>query len=184
MQACGTREKVVSQAGGSEKQKLKGLRPRFRANAFGVVCHESIRKKSFETATRHLFRHLDEAGQLKNNPLVRRFFATDPAASSAREDDQGALEHIHSVVREAAEHFKDVDMRAGNEARALRLQVIVTRNVLQRQPIPQVARFLKVSSGYCYRERSSICERIAQYINPVIAVQQPATTDQWGSPFL
>jgi tetratricopeptide (TPR) repeat protein len=119
---------------------------------------------SFEVAAAHLFRHLHEPRHLKNNPLVQRFFRDRASGRLIRSQERVAIERIYEMVRKAAQSCRQADVAAHEHERALRQHTIVTRNLLDRRPLAEVARALGISTRQCYRERTEICERIARHI--------------------
>jgi hypothetical protein len=120
---------------------------------------------SFNAAAKHLFRHLHEARALRKNPLVRRFFENPEIGGLPGSRDRAVLARIHELVRRAADEFRDADLAAGDDERALRHHAIVTLGLLQRRSMQEVAASLGLSEGYCYRERAAICRRIAAYFH-------------------
>ena len=117
-----------------------------------------------EDAVRHLFRYLTDAGHLKYNPLVRQFFR-DPITGHFLSDEQEtALKFVRDLVREAAEECRKADIIAQKHERAQRHAAIFSLNVLQCQPLPDVARALGISRRRCYRERSDFLRRIGTRI--------------------
>jgi tetratricopeptide (TPR) repeat protein len=119
---------------------------------------------SFEVATKHLFRHLHEPDNLRDNPLARCFFETTGALGTTRVADRLALERIHGLLRAAAEFCRDEDLAAGNAERARRQHAIAIEGCLEGKAVRTVARALGISSTQYYRERADICARLARYL--------------------
>lgn len=119
---------------------------------------------SFEAAAKHLFRHLHEPHVLRKNPLVSHFFEQRSPDGAGQISERSAVDRIHQLVREGAEHFRAADIAANQDERALRQHTIVVRQCLERRPIHDVAASLNISYRHCYRERAEIARRVARYI--------------------
>jgi hypothetical protein len=119
---------------------------------------------SFDTAAKHLFRHLHEERALWSNPLVCRFFDETASGNSGYVRDRSGLDQVHQLVRDGADRCRDADRIAGREERALRQHAIIMLQCLEQRPIQQVAAELGISYRHCYRERADICQRVARYI--------------------
>jgi hypothetical protein len=116
--------------------------------------------KTFDAAVRHLFRYLDDIGQLQRNPIAKPFFdAANASQSPARARE--VLAELRGLVMELAERFRDEDAEAGNDAHAGRQLAIVKMQYFDGVPLRDVATSLHVSPKHCYRERAIICRRIA-----------------------
>lgn len=121
---------------------------------------------TFNAAARHFFRCLHDPRALRNNPLVAHLFKGDTITGLAQaRDERGAARRIHQLVREAAGYCRDSDLAAGKGARALRQHAIVMLQCLEQRPVREVATALGISYYHCYRERASICLRIARYVS-------------------
>jgi len=118
---------------------------------------------SFNVAAKHLFRHLHEPRALRRNPLVRHFFESPAIDGLGHVRERAALDRIHNLVRQGAEHCRDADLMAGKDEFAARQYAIVTQ-CLEQRPIREIAAALGISYQYCYRERAKICRRVARYI--------------------
>jgi hypothetical protein len=118
----------------------------------------------FNLAAKHLFRHLHEPRALRRNPLVRHFFDNPAIGGLGRVRARAVLDRIHDLVRQGAEHCRDVDLIEGKDERALRQHAIVLLQCFEQRPMREIAARLGISYGYCYRERAEICRRIARYI--------------------
>ena len=117
-------------------------------------------EKQFERSAKHLFRYLQNAGQLRRNPIVRRFFDDPTVGGFGAARDRAVLARIHQLIREAADYYRDTDLRAGEPNRALRQHAIVMQQCLGGASVPVVAADLGISANLCYRERARICRRI------------------------
>jgi hypothetical protein len=124
-----------------------------------------VTSASFNSAAKHLFRHLHDARSLRKNPLVRQFFVSAAAEGSRGVTDQLALARIHEVVRHSANRCRDADLMEGRDRRAQHQHAIITQQCLGRRPISVVATELGISYKHCYRQRSEICRRIARYVS-------------------
>ncbi|GAC1573080.1 MAG: hypothetical protein NVS3B7_04100 [Candidatus Elarobacter sp.] len=129
---------------------------------------------SFDVAARHLFRHLDEPGRLRRNPLVRRFFE-DSGGRMTRARAKAALALIVRIIEQGAEHVRALDAAAGEDERAYRQHTILRRTYIERAPILTIASDLGLSIRQYYRERSAICARIARYVESFDARVATAT---------
>lgn len=121
-------------------------------------------KPTFAAAAKHLFRHLHDAQSLRKNPIVRRFFAETTIEELGGARERTVLKLIHSIVREAAERYRNEGCRSGKDQTTLLEYKILTMQCLERIPIREVAASLGISYYYCYRRRANICRRIAQYV--------------------
>lgn len=121
---------------------------------------------SFKAAAKHLFRHLHYARALRSNPLVSQLFesAAGSGLSSIR-DERAVLSRIHELVRLGAIFYRDLDIAAGKTERAQRQYAIITLQCLGQRAIREVASALGISYYHCYRERATICRRVAAYIS-------------------
>ncbi|MGA8533495.1 MAG: hypothetical protein WB615_05255 [Candidatus Tumulicola sp.] len=93
---------------------------------------------------------------------MRRFFA-DPAVTELGDSrERCVLEHIHELIRNAAERYRDRGCKAGRDQSTLLEYKILTMQCLERRPIREVAAALGISSYYCYRRRANICRHVAR----------------------
>jgi hypothetical protein len=118
---------------------------------------------SFAVAAKHLFRHLHDADALRKNPLVRGYFGNGVGGLSKTSDAAG-LARIHDVVRRGVERCRDADVLEGHDEHAFRQHAIVTLQCIERHTMREVAATLGISYAHCYRERASICRRVARYV--------------------
>ncbi len=118
----------------------------------------------FAPAAKHLFRHLHDPRALRKNPLVQRFFEDPALGDAGRARERAVLDRIHRLVREGADRCRDADLVAGKDDRALRAHAIVALQCIAQRPIREVAAALGISYAHCYRERASICGRVARYV--------------------
>ena len=138
----------------------------------------------FDKAVKHLFRHLHNASALRRNPLVRELFDASSLLAPGPAGDQLILSRIHALAREAAEHCRDLDLKEGRNRQGLRQYAIFSRQCLERQPIDVVAHELGISKQHCYRERSTICQRVAGLIrerNEAPIIEYLAQVDEFRS---
>jgi hypothetical protein len=81
---------------------------------------------SFKIAAKHLFRHLHAPSALRHNPLVARFFDKDGLRDvEAIKKERRALDYIHSLVRQAADYYREEDIAKDKIVRARRRHTIV-----------------------------------------------------------
>jgi hypothetical protein len=102
-------------------------------------------------ATRHLLRNLDDATELRRNPLVRSCFAP---ASGARDgaEHRTALAHVRGLVHATLARCRD---RPGPRARTRlgRMHAALLRCDIDKQPLTVVAAELGLSDRQVRRER-------------------------------
>jgi tetratricopeptide (TPR) repeat protein len=114
---------------------------------------------SFETAVKHLFRHLHDPRALRENPLAQQFLSQNaPGDGIHRPAD--ALKNLHRAIRQAANQCRDDDFVAGIDERGQRQFSILVLHCLERRDIKEVACLLGISWKHCYRERAAICLRV------------------------
>ncbi len=114
---------------------------------------------SFESAVKHLFRHLHDPGALRKNPLAQQFLGQN-APDDPEYRPAGALKSLHRAIRQAAQCCRDDDFLAGKNERAHRQSSILVLHCVERQDIKDIARLLGISLKHCYRERAAICLRV------------------------
>jgi hypothetical protein len=115
---------------------------------------------SFEAAARHLFRHLDDAKELKRNPLVKRLFEKREDVSNL--DQSSALGIIRARIQAVARDYCDA-ARPEERARAQR-QFAVLSGCLQGRSVKEVAHYLEISLRQCYRERCLIYRHVGEVL--------------------
>jgi tetratricopeptide (TPR) repeat protein len=106
-------------------------------------------ERSFESAARHLFRHINDIEALHRNPLLRSLF--DELAGEA---EPVILRRIHETVLVAARLSADARTTLSG-TRAQRQDEIV-RALCAGEPPAKTAARLGISIHYYYRERRSI----------------------------
>jgi hypothetical protein len=115
-------------------------------------------------AIAHLFRHLDDPARLEQNPIARHLFEDPKTGCLDPARARTALQELRRLVLQAAELAKDADLARNQDRQARRQYAIVTKTYLAGVPLDRVARELGISKSQVYRERSSICERIARFV--------------------
>ena len=98
-------------------------------------------------ASRHLLRNLENAAELRRNPLVREYFAGGAGGASQRRDaaaDRGALEQIRSDVRTSLARCSDHVGRCTHVALG-RIHGALLRCDVDHQPLTAVAAELGLS---------------------------------------
>jgi tetratricopeptide (TPR) repeat protein len=111
----------------------------------------------FETAARHLFRHLDDLNALRHNPVMRSLHLR--ARNIA--DDEAVLAEVHRRILAIADVLCRDGAAAGSEAGARRQLAIVTALCAGEKPALTMAG-LKLSRRQYYRERRAICLRLSR----------------------
>jgi hypothetical protein len=107
-------------------------------------------------ASRHLLRNLDDARELRRNPLAAGYFCSSSRSRRRTpEEDRRALERICGLVREAlgALYADAEDDRDG--ARLGRMHAALLRCEIDRQPPERAAAELGLSERQLRRERSA-----------------------------
>lgn len=112
---------------------------------------------SFEVAARHLFRHLNDAKELKRNPLVKKYF--DNRAGTTNLDDRTIL-ILWTRIHAAAKDYR-VNAPRDKEA-AIQRRLAVLAGCLQGRSVKQLAHSLGISLRQCYRERSLIYRYVGE----------------------
>lgn len=117
--------------------------------------------KTFNSAAKHLFRHLHDAKELRKNPIARHVLdAADDRWPALNDSD--ILSRLHAAVMAAAGRIRDADYPTERGTRLDRRFRIVRMECLERLPLPKIAATLRISVKHCYRERAHICRLIAQ----------------------
>lgn len=114
--------------------------------------------RSWESAWRHLFRHIDEPAELRRNPLAAPFFSTSDCAQA----DDEALRAIRSALLAALDEHELELRSAGESAKARRRRHIVEVQIFGRQRAGEIAAKLHLSRMQLYRERREVCVRLAR----------------------
>jgi tetratricopeptide (TPR) repeat protein len=115
-------------------------------------------ESSFESAARHLMRHLCHPGELRRNPLVRSFFTAREA-----DDDAAVLTHIHDRILAVWDALSQ-DQPASSNARYARRREILAGMCAGEAPTTTAGR-LRISIHHYYRERrtagAAVCQGLA-----------------------
>jgi hypothetical protein len=111
-------------------------------------------------ATRHLLRNLDNAVELRRNPLVRTYFQSTPRRRNAAEDHT-ALEQIRDDVRVALSRFSEF-VPDGAYIALGRMHAALLRCDIDDQPLPAVAAELGLSERQLRRERQAAHDAFAR----------------------
>jgi tetratricopeptide (TPR) repeat protein len=112
--------------------------------------------RSFEAAARHLFRHINDVGALRSNPLVSAFFLL----FKGKRDDNAILLELHSKILSLARTAVRAEPFEGTKARARREEQIVAA-LCGGERWQDTANRLGLSERQYYRERRAICERVS-----------------------
>jgi hypothetical protein len=112
-------------------------------------------ESSFESAARHLFRHINDAEALRRNPLLRSLFH-----ALADDAESAILQRIHETVLVAARTSAE-ERATLSETRARRQHEIV-RALCAGEPPPKTAARLRISIHHYYRERRSIGNAVSR----------------------
>lgn len=114
------------------------------------------RPESLDSATKHLFRHLDDWGKLQSNPIAQKHFADAAAVGGGQ-----ALAYLRARVKDAAEEIRRELASADGQERVLRQLDIIRLQYFERRTIEDTAKLLGLSVKHCYRERAEACKLIA-----------------------
>jgi tetratricopeptide (TPR) repeat protein len=127
-------------------------------------------EKSFDVAVRHLFRHLDDASELRRNPLVRSAFK---APDGRWWRGHIALAAIRSRILDAGRACYAKDLEAGLRLQGERQFAIVSSLCSQRSVV-ETASNLALSSRQFYRYRRMICLRVGRLLQAEESRATPA----------
>jgi hypothetical protein len=108
---------------------------------------------------RDLFRHLSDVRRLRANPVVKGFFGEQPD----RKIDQISLATICSRILEVAGLIAAEDEAVGRRLRARR-QLQIIEGLCSKESAGSIAFRLGLSRSQFYRERRSICSRVAHLV--------------------
>lgn len=112
---------------------------------------------SFDSACRHLFRHLHEPRELRRNPLVNWYFAPQPSDR----DDEASAKAIRETVRACADTWLN-SSTGGNKSDIVRRQyAIIIQGDLERVSSDTLCARLGISHRQFCRDQSVIRHRIA-----------------------
>jgi tetratricopeptide (TPR) repeat protein len=118
-------------------------------------------ERSFEAATRHLFRHVWNPGELRRNPIVGGWFEDEPCADTASSRTDALIaEEIRSAVRRHADECFREDAAMEPQI-ALRRNAIIVDGDLGRMPSTRLAKRLGVSTRQYRRDQREIRRQIA-----------------------
>jgi tetratricopeptide (TPR) repeat protein len=113
--------------------------------------------KSFETASRHLFRHINDLNALRSNPLAVSFFD----CVRKNEEDRVSLVEFHAKILMIARAMTGEWTSGGLKSRALRqLEIVVA--LCEGERSQDTANRLGLSERHYYRERRAICNRVSR----------------------
>lgn len=119
-------------------------------------------EKAFDVAARHLFRHLRDPRALRRNPLVRAYFSR----ASGSKDDDACADRIRARILQEAARCRCEDVGAGFAGQAKRHAAIVI-DICAGKPTIRTAARLRLSRRQYYRDRKSICTRVARALLPL-----------------
>ncbi len=114
---------------------------------------------SFDVAVRHLFRHLHEPTELRRNPLVSRYFATDSRHGNHLHDAAAAAQ-VRELIAESVKRFKPGDAPTAAREHRCRQETIIARRLEGASP-KQIASELRVSKSEFYRQYRQASVRVA-----------------------
>jgi tetratricopeptide (TPR) repeat protein len=120
-------------------------------------------ERSFDASARHLFRHMDDEGALRHNPLLRSYFRIENGES------RGILAAIRADILALTGAICDELGSKGLQLQARRRREIIVA-LCTGKTAAETAAELRISRSHYYRERQVICSRIAR------ALVEAATT--------
>lgn len=126
-------------------------------------------ESSFESAARHLMRHLCNVEELKRNPLVSSFFVRRDAI-----DDDAVVAELHDRVLQISNALCEVPSATGKE-RAKRRHAILAA-LCAGDPPSATAAQLGVSIHHYYRERRAIGTLVGRALSRERARGTPSFT--------
>jgi hypothetical protein len=132
--------------------------------------------RSGQSASRHLLRNLDDARELRRNPLVAGYFATSPRSRRRTPDeDCAALEWIRGLVHEAlAALYAKADPAADRDGTRLgRMHAALLRCEIDRQAPELVAAELGLSDRQLRRERAAAHDAFLDAFHHAAAAGRP-----------
>ncbi|MBV8281995.1 MAG: hypothetical protein JO347_08025, partial [Candidatus Eremiobacteraeota bacterium] len=112
-------------------------------------------ERSFDASVRHLFRHIDDEGALRHNPLLRPYFRMENGGR------KGVLGAIRADILAITEAICDELRAKGLELQARRRREIVAA-LCAGKTAAATAAGLGISRSHYYRERQLISSRIAR----------------------
>jgi hypothetical protein len=126
--------------------------------------------KSFDAAVRHLFRHLGDAKALRRNPLVRDLLGTH----KFKNDDDLVAEIRDRILRLARPCCSEYAAQ-GFRVQARRRHAIICA-ICAGEVSSRTASRLKLSPRQYYRERHTVCARVASFMISQSKLPQPVET--------
>ncbi len=117
---------------------------------------------SWQKACRHFFRHIDDARELRRNPIAEPFFAV--TAQHELDCDSRAIDAIRATILAATEKHYQLSCAAGRAEEGRRHRTIMASHILDHAPPQRIADELHLSRSQFYRERQFVCDRVARMI--------------------
>ncbi len=121
------------------------------------------------TAGRHLFRHVNDARGLRNNPIVAHYFGR----TRDDERDAAAISTIKMLIFDAVRATLARDIATVSTRSVKRRQTIVDRLCSGSESPAIVARHLSISVRQYYRELRALYEDVARYVAAVVDSARP-----------
>jgi hypothetical protein len=131
--------------------------------------------RSAYCASRHLLRNLDDAGELRRNPLAQSYFASGRSPRRDRAAETAALERLCAHVHHALARF-GADSGARRPRTDLgRMHAALLRCEIDRQPLAVVAAELNLSERQLRRERRAAHEAFVAAFGHAAGADAPAS---------
>ena len=118
-----------------------------------------VERKDFHAEVKHLFRHIDDVGELRENALVSHLFET----SRNFESERVVLVALKQNILRLASESEVEASRVGLKHEGLRRKLIIEGICFGEAPTA-VARKLSLSLRQYYRARQDACLRIARLL--------------------
>jgi hypothetical protein len=133
-------------------------------------------KRSAYCSSRHLLRNLENAAELRRNPLTQCYFASDETKRRDRDAERVALERILGHVHRALARCAALPGARCARPDHGRMHAALLRCEVDRQPLAVVAAELNLSERQLRRERRAAHDAFAQAFAQDSGPPEPATT--------
>jgi hypothetical protein len=134
--------------------------------------------KSPRTAVKHLFRHLNDAAELKRNPLVRRLIGE--ARQAKPPSDALMPSFVRSALRNAFASFRARRPSSRQETRFAREELIFENLLKGSYLYRQAAMQLGLSVQQYYRERQRLMDSVVASLATTEPIQRIELSDNIG----
>jgi hypothetical protein len=132
-------------------------------------------KRSAYCSSRHLLRNLEDARELRRNPLTQSYFASHQTLRRDRQTENAVLERIRARVHRALAHFGPDPGARRAHADLGRMHAALLRCEIDREPLAVVAAELSLSERQLRRERRAAHDAFFQAFADDAGTATPAT---------